>query len=259
MPNRILKHSICSSDNIDRLSWFEEVLFYRLIVNCDDHGLFDGRPSMIKNCLFPLKENLTVSTVMKAIEKLETVGLIFTYYVEGRPYLSLPTWDHHQTIRAHKSKYPKPIEGSKTSSEIICKQMQADVPVIQSNPNPNPNPNPISATPPAVSDDAVIRLPLNDGTEHGVKQADVDKWTGLYPAVDVMGELRKMVGWLDANPKNRKTKSGIGRFIAGWLSREQDRAKKVVGEQKESSFNTEDFFDKALKKSYQAMQQASSK
>jgi hypothetical protein len=110
MPNRILKHSICSSDNIDRLSWFEEVLFYRLIVNCDDHGLFDGRRSMIKNCLFPLKENLTVSTVMKAIEKLETVGLIFTYYVEGRPYLSLPTWDHHQTIRAHKSKYPKPIE-----------------------------------------------------------------------------------------------------------------------------------------------------
>ena len=253
MPNRILKHSICSSENIDRLSWFEEVLFYRLIVNCDDHGLFDGRPSMIKNSLFPLKENLTVSTVMKAIEKLETVGLIFTYYVEGRPYLSLPTWDHHQTIRAHKSKYPKPSEGSQTSSEIICKQMQADVPVIQS--NPNPNPNPISATPPAVSDDAVIRLPLNDGSFHGVKQADLDKWTGLYPAVDVMGELRKMVGWLDANPKNRKTKGGIGRFIAGWLSREQDRAKKVTVEtSRESSFNTDAFFEKSLARSYRMMQ-----
>ena len=253
MPNRILKHSICSSENIDRLSWFEEVLFYRLIVNCDDHGLFDGRPSMIKNSLFPLKENLTVSTVMKAIEKLETVGLVFTYYVEGRPYLSLPTWDHHQTIRAHKSKYPKPSEGSKKSSEIICKQMQADVPVIQS--NPNPNPNPISATPPAVSDDAVIRLPLNDGTEHGVTPADIDKWTGLYPAVDVMAELRKMVGWLDANPKNRKTKGGVGRFIAGWLSREQDRAKKVTVETtRESSFDTDEFFEKSLARSYRMMQ-----
>jgi hypothetical protein len=131
--------------------------------------------------------------------------------------------------------------------------MQADVPVIQSNPNPNPNPNPISATPPAVSDDAVIRLPLNDGTEHGVKESDIEKWSGLYPAVDVMGELRKMLGWLDANPKNRKTKSGIGRFIAGWLSREQDRAKKVVVEQKESSFDTEDFFEKARKRAEQAM------
>ena len=59
MPNRIIKESICTSDSIDSLSWFEEVLFYRLIVNCDDYGRFDGRPSIIKSRLFPLKENLT--------------------------------------------------------------------------------------------------------------------------------------------------------------------------------------------------------
>lgn len=249
MPNRILKQSICSSDNIDRLSWFEEVLFYRLIVNCDDYGLFDGRPSMIKNCLFPLKENLTVSTVMKAIEKLETAGLISTYYVEGRPYLSLSTWNHHQTIRAQKSKYPKPSEADKHSFENICKQMNADVPVIQSNPNPNPNPN--DATHLAPSDSVtVIALPLNDGTEKAVTQDEVDKWSGLYPAVDVMTELRKMVGWLDGNPKNKKTRAGIGRFINSWLSRAQDGAKKVTTENLNgASFKTDEFFDKAVENS----------
>ena len=36
MPNRIIRESICTSDSVDKLSWFEEVLFYRLIVNCDD-------------------------------------------------------------------------------------------------------------------------------------------------------------------------------------------------------------------------------
>ena len=36
MPNRILKESVCTSDSVNKLSWFEEVLFYRLIVNCDD-------------------------------------------------------------------------------------------------------------------------------------------------------------------------------------------------------------------------------
>ena len=252
MPNRILKQSICSSDNIDKLSWFEEVLYYRLIVNCDDYGLFDGRPSMIKNSLFPLKENLTTSSVMKAIEKLETVGLISTYYVEGKPYLSLPTWDCHQTIRAHKSKYPKPSESDKQASEIICKQMQADVSVIQSNtnPNPNPNPNPISATPLAESDSVtVIALPLNDGTEKAVTEEEVEKWQGLYPAVDIMSELRKMVGWLDGNPKNKKTRAGIGRFINSWLSRAQDGAKKVTTENLNgASFKTDEFFDKAVKR-----------
>ena len=70
---------------------------------------------------------------------------------------------------------------------------------------------------------AVIALPLNDGTEYGVEQSSVDKWTSLYPAVDVMQELRKMAGWLDANRTKRKTRRGIEKFINSWLAREQDR------------------------------------
>lgn len=132
MPNRILKESICSSDSIDGLSWFEEVLFYRLIVNCDDYGRFDGRPAIIKNRLFPLKEKLTISTVSNAINTLASAGLVVLYVFEDKPFLYLPTWNEHQTVRAKRSKYPAPDDGVKTS-EIICKQMQADVPVIQSN------------------------------------------------------------------------------------------------------------------------------
>lgn len=135
MPNRLIKESICSSDSIDKLSWFEEVLFYRLIVNCDDYGRYDGRAAIIKNRLFPLKENLTVKAVTAAINSLASAGLVTLYVFEGKPYLYLPTWNKHQSIRAKKSKYPQPPEGS-TSSENICMQMLADAPVIQSNPNP---------------------------------------------------------------------------------------------------------------------------
>ena len=138
MPNRIIKESICTSDSIAELGWFEEVLFYRLIVNCDDYGRFDGRTAVVKNRLFPLKDNVTAKAVEAAVNKLVTVGLVTLYFFEGKPYLQLPTWDKHQTVRAKKSKYPSPDDGVK-SSEIICKQVQADVPVIQSESNPNPN------------------------------------------------------------------------------------------------------------------------
>lgn len=70
---------------------------------------------------------------------------------------------------------------------------------------------------------AVISLLLNDGTEYGVEQEAIDKWASLYPAVDVMQELRKMAGWLDANRTRRKTRRGIEKFINGWLAREQDK------------------------------------
>ena len=69
----------------------------------------------------------------------------------------------------------------------------------------------------------VISLPLNDGSEFSVPQELFDKWVALYPAVDVMQELRKMVGWLDSTPNKRKTLKGIKRFCTSWLSHEQDR------------------------------------
>ena len=138
MPNRILKESICTSDTIDSLTWFEEVFWYRLIVNCDDYGRFDGRPAIIKSRLFPLKNAVTEKTIVETLNKLSTVGLVVLYTYEDRPYLQLVTWEKHQQVRAHKSKYP--------AFDASCNQMIADdikCPrnPIQSESNPNPNTN----------------------------------------------------------------------------------------------------------------------
>ena len=146
MPNRILKEGICTSDQINELSWFEEALFYRLIVNCDDYGRFDGRVPVIKNRLLPLKENLTAKQVKDGINKLASVGLVILYEYDGKPFLHLPTWNDHQSVRAKRSKYPAPEDGIITH-ESICKQMKSDASIchrnpIQSESNPNPNPNP---------------------------------------------------------------------------------------------------------------------
>lgn len=78
---------------------------------------------------------------------------------------------------------------------------------------------------PQEEDGAVITLQLNTGEEHPVTKKEIAMWKEIYPAVDVMQELRGMKGWLLSNPAKRKTKRGIKRFINGWLSREQDREK----------------------------------
>ena len=143
MPNRILKESVCTSDSIDSLSWFEECLFYRLIVNCDDFGRFDGRVAVIKNRLFPLKDKLTLKSVSDAINNLESAGLVMPYDCDGKPFLYLPSWNEHQNVRAKRSKYPEPKAEKDSMHTSVCKcmQMNANVPDIQSNPNPIRNPN----------------------------------------------------------------------------------------------------------------------
>ncbi len=133
MPNRILKESICRSEEIDSLSWFEEVLFYRLIVMCDDFGRFDGRLKIIKASCFPLK-SVTEKDIDKALNRLSAVGLVKVYKVEEKPYLQLVTWGCHQTIRNQKSKYPE-CPSNLQADESNCKQMKAIVLVIQYNPN----------------------------------------------------------------------------------------------------------------------------
>ena len=129
MPNRILKESICVSDDIDRLSWFEEVVFYRLLVNCDDYGRFDGRPAILKSRLFPLKENITLKSVESAIHTLASAGLVVLYEFEGTPYLYLPTWARHQNIRAKRSRYPEPpaVDCAGSLPDNTCVHMQSDV------------------------------------------------------------------------------------------------------------------------------------
>lgn len=140
MPNRIIKESICRSDTINFLKPFEEVLFYRLIVVCDDYGRFDGRPEIIKGSCFPLKDT-AVKDIGTALKRLVEVGLVELYEVHGKPVLQLSTWSAHQQIRAKKSKYPSPddevknqspgrsdtgLYTQKTSSEIICNQLISD-------------------------------------------------------------------------------------------------------------------------------------
>ena len=71
----------------------------------------------------------------------------------------------------------------------------------------------------------VITLPLNDGTEFPIFEEQVMEWMKLYPAVDVLQQLRSMRGWLLGNQQKRKTKRGILGFVTRWLGKEQDKGK----------------------------------
>lgn len=133
MPNRIIKESICTSENIDSLTAFEETFFIRLIVNCDDYGRMDARPKLLASKLYPLRD-VKPSQMETCLNSLAKNGLIILYTVDDHDYLQMATWNKHQQVRARKSKYPSPDEG-------ICKQMISDDSKcprnpIQSNTNP---------------------------------------------------------------------------------------------------------------------------
>jgi hypothetical protein len=75
-----------------------------------------------------------------------------------------------------------------------------------------------------------ISLPLVGGKQYfDIFDDDLFDWAKIYPGVDVVQELRSMLGWLNANRQRQKTSAGIKRFINSWLARAQDKPKAVLG------------------------------
>lgn len=125
MPNRIIKESICSDDRLDKISFFEESVFYRIIVNCDDYGRLDARPNFLKSKLYITRKGVTERNVYDAVLKLASVGLVRLYEVDEKPFLLLPKWEKHQSVRAKSVNIRLPKKRKKTCKQFenICKQM----------------------------------------------------------------------------------------------------------------------------------------
>jgi hypothetical protein len=217
MPNRIIKETICTSEDIAALSPNAEILFYRLIVKADDYGTYYGNPSIIKNTCFPLiSDDIKTEQVKTWIAELANVGLVIYYEAaDGKSYIKLTKWDKHQQIRAKKPKYPLFDDSCK---QLISNDSKCPRNPIQS--KSESNPIVVSTEPQAPS---VLMLPVNDGSEYPITQADIDEWQQAFPNVDVNQQMMAMRLWLKDNPTRRKTKKGIRRFVTNWLDREQNR------------------------------------
>ena len=112
--------------------------------------------------------------------------------------------DEH--VHSSKSLSQKIISGNKQNSFSFCSELPLTRATEQ-------EPVPAGGLPGIV---------LNTGEFYFVTTDDVKNWESLYPAVDIAQEIRNMAGWCDANPKKRKTRAGIRRFINSWLSRAQN-------------------------------------
>ena len=142
MPNRILKESIHTSEDVNRMSDFQFRLWVSLLTYVDDYGRGDARPSIIKGTCFPLRDRITNKDIDAALKALAGIGCVGLYEVDGKPYLYFPTWESHQSIRNKKSRFPAPnAENSQLQSiESNCNQLQSNVPVIQSESESESNP-----------------------------------------------------------------------------------------------------------------------
>lgn len=133
MPNRIIKESIWTSPNLNKLSDMAERHFYRILPLPDDHGCFESTPKVVRGHCYPLKENVTHEDIAGWQKELEEAGLIILWSVNGgREYGAITSWKKHQYIRSlHNRKTPSPpkeVQSILDSQEGVandCQQLLA--------------------------------------------------------------------------------------------------------------------------------------
>lgn len=246
MGNRMIKETIRTDLQINRLTDFQFRLWTYLLTYVDDYGRGSADPDLVKGFCFPRRKDVTTKSISAGFKELQNEGLVKIYRVGEEMYFYFPTWEKHQRIQAKRSLYPEPPILEDCDSFDNSTVTHGDPPlttVDHGNPPPEVEvevEEEIEYTS-AIADvctelkssepkdgkkeQAIFEIPTNTGEGYPFFQADIDLYKSLYPSVDIAQEMRKMVGWSDANPTKRKTKVGMKRFVNAWLSREQDKYK----------------------------------
>lgn len=226
---RMFSLDIIDTDAFLEMPVSTQALYFHLGMRADDDGFVSSpkKVAKITNCsnddlrllvtkgyLIPFQSGVVVITHWKSNNYVRKDRYTETRYIEEKNMLQLqgdvytlkpsgiPSVNQVVDERLTQVRLGKDSIDNNIINNIICPE-----------PLEAPDQNP------------AISLILNNKTMHNVYQKDIDQWTELYPAVDILQELRKMKGWLDANPTKRKTSRGIKRFINAWLSKEQDKGR----------------------------------
>ena len=235
MPSRIVRDGILTSESVCSLSWAEEVFYRRLMSVADDHGRFHAMPKLLRAACYPLQiDKVSDSDIGKWTTACVAAGLVRVYPAQdGKRYMEIVKFG--QRVQS-KSKFPEPLEdidikpdstvshgGKPSCTALFGVEVEDGLCTEQA--------SCIVAEEPT----CVLSVPLVDGSFHDVTVANVESWMPAYPGIDVVAQLQKARVWLEENPRKRKTRAGIGRFLTAWLARAQDSGRDYTKPQRDSS------------------------
>lgn len=224
---RMFAKTIIDSDAFLEMPLTTQCLYFHLSMRADDDG-FINNPNKIQRMIGATKDDLKLLIAKGFVIPFES-GIVVIKHWKIHNYIQKDRYkptiykeEKAQLITNTNSAYTLDTECIQDVSNLDTQARLGKVRLgkvnnicVEINPTPAADPK---------KEEPRINLTLNTGEQFPVYEEDIKAWKDNYPAIDIMQELRKMRGWLDSNPKNRKTKSGIKRFINAWLARTQDKA-----------------------------------
>ena len=135
MPQRLLRPQIRQSERWNRLSYFEQSFYVRLLTLVDDYGRYEAHPVLLAHEAFPFGDPdgkpITPNMISNALTTFSSkcCQMLSCYQSDGKMFLQLSRWKERPRS---DSKFPNPAD--------ICQQMIASPPSPSPSPSPAPEP-----------------------------------------------------------------------------------------------------------------------
>jgi hypothetical protein len=198
---------------------------------CDREGRFDWRPRSLKAEVLP-HDVLDFSRVLDA---WLTRGFVVRYRVGDAWYGYVPTFKKHQFInhREQPSDLPDPATADETQDYRDQPLRRVDdasgtrgardmgMPGGKGREGEVGKEGDRPTTAPIINRSKIVLTFPTDGDPSAwmLLESQVDDWQAAYPALDVLGECRSALVWVQANPGKRKKAAGMPRFLVNWFNR----------------------------------------
>ena len=95
---RTIKPDAFMSDSLSRVPRGVRWTFAGLWTYLDDEGRGRDDVRLIKAALYPLDDDVALSTLTEDLKHLESVGCICRYEVDGKAFIHAPNWEDHQRV-----------------------------------------------------------------------------------------------------------------------------------------------------------------
>jgi hypothetical protein len=134
-------------------------------------------------------------------------------YRQGLPENGAEPRDNRGTTAGQNGDIVAPLGGKKRREE---KRVLGD----ESPKNPS---CPEADGPPSGPPPLLVFPTVGKDKQWPLTEAKLQELAAAFPALDVLGECRKALAWVQQSPDRRKTAKGMGRFLFGWAERAQNR------------------------------------
>jgi len=222
-----------SDEKLAPLDVTTRFVFVGLICMADDCGRLLDNIKQIDASIFPETDD----TAREALARLSRIGRILRgKTASGQKVIQILNWAKHQRVDHPnmKSALPQIVGCDEDTSirESLANDSRGSREEFPSNSRLDQGPTTYDQGPSSCSEPdkpapepPVLEFPVvgSNSKPWPLFPSKLAEYRESFPGVDVLAECRAARQWCIDNPSKRKTTNGMAKFLAGWLTRKQNR------------------------------------